>query len=215
MPTPLSRTSGFETNRSSPSRCDRNLATSCPLTLLPDLSSSGENVPRPPLPSIHDHRFHFAAYPSQLLVGWSGRQGEIVQDRRGEYGAISPCVREELSRNHGPAARLDQASKNRSQYAVVTQEPLSGKQHKCAPVFPSGCTESASRRLPDARLGRRPRLRADHRQRTALLPPHKCVFLDISSRFMGHGFATTRSCDQLARSALVLLPVRPGLLLRS
>src|SRR5262249_23537832 len=45
-----SQTSGWETNRSIPNRWDRNLATSCPLTLLPALSSSGENVPSPPLP---------------------------------------------------------------------------------------------------------------------------------------------------------------------
>ena len=47
---PALQTSGFETNRSMPSRCDRNLATSCPLTLLPALSSGGANVPSPPLP---------------------------------------------------------------------------------------------------------------------------------------------------------------------
>src|SRR5262249_35783789 len=45
-----SQASGFETNRSIPNRCDRNLATSCPLTLFPALSSGGANVPRPPLP---------------------------------------------------------------------------------------------------------------------------------------------------------------------
>ena len=42
--------SGFERNRSSPSCCERNFATSWPLTLLPAASSGGANVPRPPLP---------------------------------------------------------------------------------------------------------------------------------------------------------------------
>src|SRR5215469_11917455 len=42
--------SGFDTNKSIPSRSARNLATSCPLTLLPALSSGGANVPRPPFP---------------------------------------------------------------------------------------------------------------------------------------------------------------------
>src|SRR6516162_8385190 len=41
--------SGFETNRSMPSRCDRNLATSCPLMLFPARSRGGANVPSPPL----------------------------------------------------------------------------------------------------------------------------------------------------------------------
>src|SRR5512132_858664 len=41
---------GIDTNRSMPRRWDRNLATNCPLTLLPALSSGGANVPRPPLP---------------------------------------------------------------------------------------------------------------------------------------------------------------------
>src|SRR5262249_32850806 len=40
---------GVETKRSRPSRCDRYLATSCPLTLLPAASSSGAKVPAPPL----------------------------------------------------------------------------------------------------------------------------------------------------------------------
>src|SRR3954468_9313956 len=41
---------GFETKRSRPRRCERNLATSCPLTLLPALSRGGPNVPSPPFP---------------------------------------------------------------------------------------------------------------------------------------------------------------------
>ena len=41
---------GFETKRSSPRRCERNLATSCPLTLLPALSRGGAKVPSPPFP---------------------------------------------------------------------------------------------------------------------------------------------------------------------
>ena len=41
---------GFETNMSNPRLWDRNLATSCPLTLLPAASSGGAKVPRPPLP---------------------------------------------------------------------------------------------------------------------------------------------------------------------
>ena len=36
--------------RSIPSRADRKRATSCPRTLLPAMSSRGENVPIPPLP---------------------------------------------------------------------------------------------------------------------------------------------------------------------
>src|SRR5919108_2259589 len=47
---PPAHASGCETSRSRPSRCDRNLATNCPLTLLPALSSGGANVPSPPLP---------------------------------------------------------------------------------------------------------------------------------------------------------------------
>src|SRR5262245_27199797 len=43
-------TSGCKTSKSSPNRCDRNLATSCPLTPLPALSSAGANVPSPLLP---------------------------------------------------------------------------------------------------------------------------------------------------------------------
>ena len=42
--------SGCETKRSIPKLCDKYLATSCPLTLLPASSSGGANVPRPPLP---------------------------------------------------------------------------------------------------------------------------------------------------------------------
>src|SRR5262249_60487415 len=42
--------SGSETNRSIPKRWERNLATSCPLTLFPALSNGGEEVPKPPLP---------------------------------------------------------------------------------------------------------------------------------------------------------------------
>ena len=41
---------GFETKRSSPRRCERNFATSCPLTLLPALSRGGAKVPSPPFP---------------------------------------------------------------------------------------------------------------------------------------------------------------------
>jgi hypothetical protein len=36
--------------RSIPSNCDRERATSCPLTLFPAASSGGANVPRPPFP---------------------------------------------------------------------------------------------------------------------------------------------------------------------
>jgi hypothetical protein len=42
--------SDSETNRLSPSRRARNLAASCPLTLLPKRSSGGAKVPNPPLP---------------------------------------------------------------------------------------------------------------------------------------------------------------------
>src|SRR5262249_61393349 len=41
---------GLDPSRSSPSLRDRNAAASCPLTLFPDSSRSGANVPRPPLP---------------------------------------------------------------------------------------------------------------------------------------------------------------------
>jgi hypothetical protein len=47
---PLSQASAFDTNRSIPNRWDRNLATSCPLTLFPAPSSGGAKVPSPPYP---------------------------------------------------------------------------------------------------------------------------------------------------------------------
>src|SRR3954451_16506198 len=46
----LDQSSGCDTNRSIPSRCDRNFAANCPFTLLPAASSGGANVPKPPLP---------------------------------------------------------------------------------------------------------------------------------------------------------------------
>src|SRR5262249_3540990 len=42
--------SGWGPKRSIPRRCDRNLATSCPLTLFPAPSSGGAKVPNPPFP---------------------------------------------------------------------------------------------------------------------------------------------------------------------
>src|SRR5262249_46660857 len=45
-----SHASGTEANRSSPSCCERNRVANAPLTLLPASSSSGLNVPSPPLP---------------------------------------------------------------------------------------------------------------------------------------------------------------------
>jgi hypothetical protein len=45
---PASHASGCETSRSRPNCCDRNLATNCPLTLLPARSSGSANVPSTP-----------------------------------------------------------------------------------------------------------------------------------------------------------------------
>src|SRR5262249_33700883 len=42
--------SGSETNRSIPKRWERNLATSCPLTLFPAPSNGGGKIPHAPLP---------------------------------------------------------------------------------------------------------------------------------------------------------------------
>jgi hypothetical protein len=69
---------------------------------------------------LNDHGCSGAAYPSQLVVGRECLQCEIVQDRCGENSAIRSSVCEELCWNHRAAARPDLASKNWTQYVIVT-----------------------------------------------------------------------------------------------
>jgi hypothetical protein len=64
-----------------PNRCDRCFATSCPLTLLPVVSSGGAKVPKLPLPGDGDDPTTDATFSRQPDVV-KPVAGGLVQSRR-------------------------------------------------------------------------------------------------------------------------------------